>query len=596
MHDWMISKKRYWGLALPIWYCESCQKFDVIGGRDELKERAIEGYSEFEGHTPHRPWIDAIKIACPSCGQPIARIPDVGNPWLDAGIVPFSTLHYRTDRPYFDRWMPGDFITESFPGQYRNWFYSLLVMSTVMETRAPFRTVLGFGTLRDDKGQPMHKSLGNSIDFDDAANHVGADVMRWIFAMQNPAANLNFGWKLADETKRRLMKLWESYKFFVLYSSLEDWHPSASEPGARTELDRWLLSRLNTLIRTVRERLDDWDALDAARAIEDFFDDLSNWYIRRSRGRFQAPGERADPAAMVTLYDALVTVTKLLAPFLPFLSEELYQNLVRSVDDAAPASVHLTDYPEPIASASDAQLERLMELTRLVASLGNAARKGASIPSRQPLPALRVAGGSTFRDLPEWASSLIQDELNVKRVEYVQELSEAVRQRADANVKILGPKYGRDYPRIRSALQAGRFELVDGRVYVEGFTLEADEVTLSLQPAPGYAAAADRGVLVVLDTALTPELAAEGRAREVVRLIQDARKRAGFNVSDRIRVRYAASDGVADALERHADYVQRETLATRLDAGLDGITDWPRVEAEIDGVPVVVAVQRERHP
>jgi isoleucyl-tRNA synthetase len=596
MHDWMISKKRYWGLALPIWYCESCQKFDVIGGREELKERAIEGYAEFEGHTPHRPWVDAIKIACPSCGQPTARIPDVGNPWLDAGIVPFSTLHYRTDRPYFERWMPGDFITESFPGQYRNWFYSLLVMSTVMETRAPFRTVLGFGTLRDDKGQPMHKSLGNSIDFDDAADRVGADVMRWIFAMQNPAANLNFGWKLADETKRRLMKLWESYKFFVLYSSLEDWRPSASEHGARTELDRWLLSRLNTLTDTVRERLDDWDALDAARAIEDFFDDLSNWYIRRSRGRFQAPGERADAAAMATLYDALVTVTRLLAPFLPFLSEELYQNLVRSVDGAAPASVHLTDFPEPTASASDAQLERFMELTRLVASLGNAARKGASIPSRQPLPALRVAGGSTFRDLPEWASSLIQDELNVKRVEYVQELSEAVRQRAEANVKILGPKYGKDYPLIRSALQAGRFEIVNGRVQVDGFALEPDEVTLSLEPAPGYAAAADRGVLVVLDTALTPELAAEGRAREVVRLIQDARKRAGFNVSDRIRVRYAASDGVADAFERHAAYIQRETLATRLDAGLDGSTDWPRVEAEIDGVPVVVAVQRERHP
>jgi len=593
MHDWMISKKRYWGLALPIWYCEGCTSFEVIGGREELKERAISGYTEFEGHSPHRPWVDAIKIACSKCGAAISRIPDVGNPWLDAGIVPFSTMHYRTDPAYFERWMPGDFITESFPGQYRNWFYSLLVMSAVLEAKAPFRAVLGFATLRDEKGQPMHKSLGNSIAFDDAADQVGADVMRWIFAMQNPAANLNFGWKLADETKRRLMKLWESYKFFVLYSSLEDWQPSKTATTERTELDRWLLSRLNTLVATVRERLEDWDALDAAKAIEASFDDLSNWYIRRSRARFQAPGQNADPAAMATLYEALVTIATLLAPFLPFLAEDLYQNLVRTVDDSAPDSVHLTDFPTSDPSRSDAALERNMDLTRLVASLGNAARKGASIPSRQPLPAVRVSGGSTFEALPEWASELIRDELNVKRVEYVETLSEAVRQRAEANVKILGPKYGRDYPRIRSALQAGQFEVVEGRVNVEGFQLEPEEVTLSLEPAPGYAAAADRGVLVVLDTTLTPELEAEGRAREVVRLIQDARKRAGFNVSDRIHVRYDASDGVAEAFAQHAAYIQRETLATKLEAGLDAVTDWQRVEAEIDGVPVVVAVQRE---
>lgn len=593
MHDWMISKKRYWGLALPIWYCEGCQSFEVVGGREELEQRAVEGFDEFVGHSPHRPWVDRIKIACSKCGQPIARIPDVGNPWLDAGIVPFSTLHYRTDNDYFKKWMPGDFITESFPGQYRNWFYSLLVMSAVLESKAPFRTVLGFATLRDEKGQPMHKSLGNSIAFDDAADQVGADVMRWIFAMQNPAANLNFGWKLADETRRRLMKLWESYKFFVLYSSLEDWRPgsASAEP---TELDRWLKSRLNTLVTTVTDRLEHWDALDAARAIEASFEDLSNWYIRRSRARFQAPDTTADPAAMATLYEALVTIATLLAPFLPFLAEDLYQNLVRSLDPNAPESVHLTDFPRADAAASDPALERDMELTRTIASLGNAARKGANMPSRQPLPAVRVAGGSTFDALPEWASALIKDELNVKRVDYVQELSEAVRQRAEANVKILGPKYGKDYPRIRAALQQGRFEIVDGRVQVEGFVLEPDEVTLSLEPAPGYAAAADKGVLVVLDTTITPELQAEGRAREVVRLIQDARKRAGFNVSDRIQVRYETSDGVAAAFEQHAAYIRRETLATRLEAGLDGSTDWPTAEAEIDGVPVVVAVQREQ--
>ncbi|MDQ3809666.1 MAG: class I tRNA ligase family protein, partial [Chloroflexota bacterium] len=458
MHDWMISKKRYWGLALPIWYCDDCQRFEVVGSKDELRQRAVAGFDSFDGHSPHRPWVDQVKLACSQCGRSISRIPDVGNPWLDAGIVPFSTLHYNSSHEAWQQWFPGDFITESFPGQYRNWFYSLLVMSTVLENRPPFKTVLGFGTLRGEDGRPMHKSWGNAIDFDEAANRAGADVMRWIFCLHNPAANLNFGWKLTDETRRRLLKLWESYKFFVLYASIEDWRPGATAPrlGARPELDRWLLSRLNTLVATVRERLDDWDAMTAARAVEDFFEDLSNWYIRRSRARFQAPGDRADPAALATLYEALVTLATVLAPFLPFLAEELFQNLVRRVGADAPESIHLMPYPQPDVERQDAPLERTMELTRLVASLGNAARKGAGIPSRQPLPAVRVAGGSTFSELPDWASALVQDELNVKRVEYAPELSEAVRQRAEGNPRLLGPKYGKDYPRLRAALQEGR--------------------------------------------------------------------------------------------------------------------------------------------
>ena len=567
----------------------------MIGGRDELRERAVQGFAEFEGHSPHRPWIDAIKVACSQCGRAISRIPDVGNPWLDAGIVPFSTLHYRTNPEYWREWFPGDFITESFPGQYRNWFYSLLVMSTVLENRPPFKTVLGHGTVRGEDGRPMHKSLGNAIDFNDAAERAGADVMRWNFCLQNPAANVNFGWRTADETRRRLLKLWDSYKFFVLYAAAEQWRPDAAAPpvAQRSELDRWMLSRLNTLVQTVRERLDDYDAMSATRSIEDFFDGLSNWYIRRSRARFWAPGSRADPAAMATLHDALVTLTGLLAPFLPFLTEQIYQNLVRSVDPEAPVSVHHTTYPSVDASLRDPELERHMDLTRLVASLGHAARKGAGVRLQQPLPAVRVAGGSTFRELPEWANAVLRDELNVKSVEYAQELSEAVRQRAEANPKILGPKYGKDYPRIRGALQAGDFSVVDGRVRVGEWTLEPDEVTLSLEPAPGYAAAADRGVLVVLDTSLSPELVTEGRARAAVRLIQDARKQAGFDVSDRINVRYSAADGVADAIEQHAAYISRETLATRLEPGIEAADGWHTAQDEIDGHPVVVAVRRE---
>jgi isoleucyl-tRNA synthetase len=421
--------------------------------------------------------------------------------------------------------------------------------------------------------------------------------MRWVFVLQNPASNVNFGWKTAEETKRRLLTLWNSYKFFVLYAAPEQWTPASSVAPPvpeRRELDRWLLSRLNTLVESVTDRLEDYDAMDASRAIEAFFEDLSNWYIRLSRNRFWAPGGKADPAAMATLHDALVTITGLLAPFLPFLAEELFQNLVRGVDPEAPESVHHWPYPKADASLRDSELEQSMEWTRLVASLGNAARKGASIRSQQPLPAIRVSGGSTFRELPAWAGALLRDELNVKQVEFVEHLDEAVRQRAEGNPKILGPKYGKDYPRIRAALQSGQFKVIDGQVHVEGFVLEPDEVTLSFEPAPGYAAGADRGVLVVLDTTLTPELVTEGRARAAVRLIQDARKQAGFDVSDRIKVRYSASDGVSEAFEQHAAYIRRETLATQLEPGLDGSEEWHRAEDEIDGLPVVVAVQREQ--
>jgi isoleucyl-tRNA synthetase len=596
MHDWMISKKRYWGLALPIWFCDDCQQFEVVGGIDELRERAVSGLDQLEGHSPHRPWIDAVKLPCSRCGKAISRIPDVGNPWLDAGIVPFSTMHYRTDPSEWQRWFPGDFITESFPGQYRNWFYSLLVMSTVLENKPPFRTVLGHGTVRGEDGRPMHKSLGNAIDFLQAADTAGADVMRWIFCVQNPAANVNFGFRVADETKRRLRKLWDSYRFFTLYASAEAWTPASVAPAVseRSEMDRWLLSQLNTLVQTVRDALDDYDAMLASRAVEDFFDGLSNWYIRLSRQRFWAPGGTADPAAMATLHDALVTVTKLLAPFLPFLAEEIYQNLVRGVEPTAPVSVHHTAYPQVNAGLRDPELERVMDLTRLVASLGNAARKGASLRGQQPLAAVRVSGGSTFSELPEWASGLLRDELNVKRVEYVQELSGAVNQRAEGNPKLLGPKYGREYARIRAGLQAGRFSVLDdGRVKVEEFVLAPEEVTLSFEPAPGFAAAADRGVLVVLDTSLSPELVTEGRARAAVRMIQDARKQAGFDVSDRISVRYAAADGAAEAFVQHAAYIRRETLATRLDPGLEDADGWHTNEDEIDGLPVRVAVRRE---
>ena len=288
MHDWMISKKRYWGLALPIYDCSACGTIEVIGGREELKERAVEGLEAFKGHTPHRPYVDAVKIACPGCGAPVERIKDVGNPWLDAGIEPFSTLHFREDPEYWPQCFPADFITESFPGQFRNWFYSMLAMSTVLRREPPFKTIFGYATLFAEDGRPMHKSSGNMIEFDDAADRMGVDVMRWMFAKSRPEENILFGWHAADEARRELLILWNVYSFFVTYARLAGWSPTEAAPpvGERRALDRWILSRAAGTADTVEARLRETDAAGAAKALSSYLDGLSTWYLRLSRRRF----------------------------------------------------------------------------------------------------------------------------------------------------------------------------------------------------------------------------------------------------------------------------------------------------------------------
>ncbi|MGH2405353.1 MAG: isoleucine--tRNA ligase, partial [bacterium] len=358
MHDWMISKKRYYGLALPIYECAACGSFEVIGSKEELKARAVEGWEAFEGHSPHRPWVDAVKIRCATCGEVVPRIPDTGNPWLDAGIVPFSTLidpstgkvSYIDDRRYWREWFPADFITEAFPGQYRNWFYSLLVMSTVLENRPPFEVCLGHATVFGEDGREMHKSWGNAIEFDEAAERIGADVIRWVYATQNPAANVNFGYGPADEVRRRfVLPWWNVYAFFVTYAALEplDFSALVASPPPLRLLDRWILSRLDRLVATIRERLDDFDPAGASRPAEAFIDDLSTWYVRRSRRRFWKSGDDADKrAAYSTLYEVLRTLTQALAPFVPFLTEAIYQNVVRVLEPGAPESVHLCVFPD----------------------------------------------------------------------------------------------------------------------------------------------------------------------------------------------------------------------------------------------------------
>ena len=340
MGDWMISKKRYYGLALPIWACTDCDGWEVIGSKEELQRRAVAGWDEFDGHSPHRPWIDAVEVACARCGARARRILDVGNPWLDAGIVGLSTLKWNTDREYWEQWYPADWISESFPGQFRNWFYALLTESTVMTGQAPARALFGYALMLDENGEEMHKSKGNSIPFDEAADRIGSDVMRWMYAAANPAVNLRFGYGPAHEVVRRFfLPLWNTYGFFVTYARIDGWTPDQVEgvDGARTLLDRWILSRLDTLVAETGASLDGYDAMRATRAIEAFVEDLSNWYVRRNRRRFWKGELDADKrAAYATLHEVLTTLTRLIAPVIPHVADAIWDNLVAGVDCRRP--------------------------------------------------------------------------------------------------------------------------------------------------------------------------------------------------------------------------------------------------------------------
>jgi isoleucyl-tRNA synthetase len=606
MHDWMISKKRYYGLALPIWVCESpeCGHFHVVGSKDELRERAIEGWEVFEGHSPHRPYVDAVKIACPVCGGRASRISDVGNPWLDAGIVAYSTLHYREDRDYWEKWFPADFITESFPGQFRNWFYSLLAQSTALTNRPPFKTIFGFATLLAEDGREMHKSWGNSIEFNEAADTMGADVMRWLYLSQKPEQNLLFGYNKGDEARRRfLIPLWNVYSFFVTYASLDGWTPetgAAGEEGrdglldtrallgqpsspvdANDQLDRWIVARLDETILGVTEQLEAFRAENATQVLESFLDDLSNWYVRRSRRRFWQSEMNDDKrAAYNTLYHVLVTLNRLLAPFIPFVSEAMYQNLVRNVANTAPASVHHTFWPEA-HGAHDQDLLAKMHLGIAVASLGRAARSAADVKLRQPLARARVnVGTEQEREDILALADVLADELNVKEIEVVSEVGELVDYKLLPNNRILGPRFGAEFPRVRQALQeidpaaaAAELQRTGGlqiELNGETVTLSEEDVLVQTESRGGLAVASDQGVTVAVDVTLTPELEQEGTARDLVRAVNAMRKDAGLEISDRIHLYYLASEAISAAVDRFADYVQQETLATTLAAGHPG--------------------------
>ncbi len=596
MHDWMISKKRYWGLALPIYDCAACGTVEVIGGREELHERAVSGWDEFEGHTPHRPYVDAVRIACPGCGAPVERIRDVGNPWLDAGIVPFSTLHFREDPDYWREWFPADFITESFPGQFRNWFYSMLAMSTVLRREPPFETIFGYALVFAEDGRQMHKSWGNAIEFDDAADRMGVDVMRWMFAKARPEENILFGMHAADEARRELLILWNVYAFFVTYARLAGWTPGdgAPPPAERAILDRWILSRAAGTAATVEARLADYDAVGATRALSTYLDGLSTWYLRLSRRRFSRSDAGADrSAAFASLHGALVATARMLAPILPFLAESLYGNLVTAVASDAPDSVHLTRWPTAdLAVHLDEPLEASMAVAQGVVDLARTLRSSAHLKTRQPLATAWIALPDRGLRIGSDLVQLIADEINVKRVEVIADDSAMVERRVKPLLPKIGKRLGAAIPAVMAAARNGevRFE-PDGSVTLAGVTLAPDEVEVQATPRPGTAVAHHDGLVVVLDTQLTPELVAEGDARELARAIQDLRREASLELDDRIELwARPLPDGVAE----HLPAIAADTLAD-IGAG-DPPSDASTAELDLDGTRVRIALRRRAVP
>ncbi|MHA2078884.1 MAG: isoleucine--tRNA ligase [Candidatus Thorarchaeota archaeon] len=574
MDDWMISKKRYWGLALPIWECSNCGHFDLVGSREELQERAVTGWDVFEGHSPHRPFIDEIEIECSECNNRMNRIPDVGNPWLDAGIVAMSTMRYNSDRAYWNKWFPAELISESFPGQFRNWFYSLLAMSTILVRRAPFRDVFTYALVVAADGREMHKSWGNMIEFNEAASVMGVDVMRWLYCSHRPEKDLAFGYTLGDEVRRHfLIPLWNVYSFFVTYALMDGWVPRDDAKMTPSLLDRWILSRMNEVTHQVTGYLESYEPNLATAVLDRFIDHLSNWYLRRSRRRFWAEAGASDAAdadknaAYDTLYRVLVNLSKLLAPFVPFVSDVMHQNLSRSIDSGTPESVHHCDWPA--SDTVDEPLNSEMAIVLRLVSLGHAARNKANRKLRQPLSEIAFAVGlDKERDVIRRYTDLIRSELNVKSVRLLDVTAEVVSYQLKPLPKQLGQKYGSLFPKVRDAilsldprtasnqLQAGKS--VEVSVNGDKLDILPEEVEVIVEAKEGFSTASEGSYLAALTTELTHELVLEGLAREFVRRVQNLRK------SDRIEVQYSSSKLMAEAVEFHDTYISEETLADSL--------------------------------
>ena len=577
MGDWMISKKRFWGLALPIWTFED-DSYYVVGSKEELKSLAVEGWDEFEGNSPHRPWIDKVKIKHPETGLIGTRVLDVGNPWLDAGIVPFSTLGYNDNKEYWNEWFPGDFVTESFPGQFRNWFYSLLAMSALLEEKAPFKTLLGHALVKAEDGRDMHKSWGNAIWFDDAAEEMGVDVMRWMYASQNPEHNLLFGYHHGDDVRKKLIQFWNSYSFFATYASVDGFDPSKGsiEDADLNIMDHWILSKLHLFIKDSREAMDQFRSDLLMKKFDLFLDELSNWYIRRSRRRFWKSEDDGDKqAAYVVLYEVLTNVIKILAPVLPFVTENIFQNLVRNLDSAAPESVHLCDYPVADESQIDTALMDNVDALRRVVELGRSARNKGNLKIRQPLAKLTfTVKNDAIADFIFDQQSVVLDELNIKAITRAEVESELIRYKVKPNLPLLGQKFGKELPAIRNHLNDADgaevlAEIRSNKSYKmnlngESISIGRDDLLIEAESAEGFTSSGDDNVTVGLTIKLTEELVQEGIVRDVIRQVQTMRKNANFAVEDRIIIYGLLEGPVGEAIRSFEGFFKNEVLAVEL--------------------------------
>ncbi len=587
MRDWMISKKRYWGLALPIWVCDNCDWYDVIGGKEELKERAIEGWEDFDGHSPHRPWIDNIKITCTECGGTASRIPDVGNPWLDAGIVSYSTVKYNSDRDYWKKWIPADLVLECFPGQFRNWFYSLLAMSTMMENIPPFKSLVGHALARDENGNEMHKSSGNAIWFDDAVEEIGADVMRWIYCRQEPTSNLNFGYGLGREVRGKFYNtLWNTFSFFLNYAELDGFVPprDPSRIESRPKFDRWIISKKNLLVERARGAFEKYDTRSVVLEVEDFVEELSNWYIRQNRRRFWKTDDSEDKQmAYETLHECLYALFRVIAPIMPFITEEMYQRLVRAHDEGAPSTVHCTDYPSTENAFIDRELTEVMSATKRLSSMALKARENARIKVRQPLAKLVICPGddAESKAVHEF-EALLKEELNVKELEQVNAGTAPpdvpVQTIVKPNLKILGKRLKKKLGPFKKVFAdiseqlAEHYAAGDSSFAVdlgdEVIQISRDDLLAKEIASKDVAIASEAETWVSFDTDITEDLRIEGLMREMLRSLQVLRKEVGLEIEDRIHLTFStSSEDLSTVFERFDEHIKSELLALEINRG-----------------------------
>jgi isoleucyl-tRNA synthetase len=600
--DWALGRERYWGTPLPVWECGTCHHQECIGSVERLSQMAGRDLSELDLHRPH---VDEVKLNCPECGGSMERVPELIDVWFDSGSMPVAQWHYPFENEeMFKQQFPADYICEAVD-QTRGWFYSLHAISALLFDNESYRNVICLGLILDAQGYKMSKSRGNIVDPWAVINASGSDAMRWyMYTASPPGQERRFSTDLVAEVVRNFtLTLWNTYSFFVTYANLDGWKPGLTTRVEYSPLDMWLRSALHALVRDVTKAMETYDVLGATRPIETFVDQLSNWYLRRSRRRFWKSESDADKqAAYATLYEALVTLSKLLAPTMPFIADELFQNLVRSHDSFSALSVHLSEWPEANEALVDDRLNREMALVMRLASLGHAARNKANRKVRQPLAEAAFSVGSAEEGgVIERYAELLEDELNVKQVRLLDRAGEAADYSLNPLPKQLGQKYASKFPAIRKALlsipaEPAAMRLLDGEsieVRAEGQVYEIlpEEVEVRTQARSGFAVASEGAYMVALVTQLTPELVQEGLAREFVRRVQDLRKTAGLEISDRITIYYKVSDLLYLAVKNFADYIKTETLAVELVSG-PVPDELPRISDSFDGEDMMVGVKK----